>query len=234
MNEKIRRYGATLATATALGGVMMVESAQAKPAGTNAAYAASNVKGDLPPAAPKGAFESDHLSPQEVAAAYEHLKKRWDGVLVLHAPKKNVYVGFTESPSYYVSENPNLYMTGNKSTVEVICPKPGIEKIHGRDYAVVYDMKTSTWAFLDIKYAQESGALSSYAFKGHKAHVENYPFKEQQIDGPVINGVIDYGADWIYGTDNRAKQLLGIYLPTNIDPHRKYYHLVPTDVMPHS
>jgi len=233
MNEKLRRYGATLSTVTALGGVM-VTSAEARALNTHIDRGANIANNGLPPSIPKGAYTTQYPSQKEVGEALKHLKKRWEGVLVLHAPKKNVYVGFTQTPSYYASENAGLYMTGNKSTVEAVVPRPGIERIHGRDYAVVYDTQTSNWAFLDIKYAEESGALSSYAFKGKKAHVVDYPLEEQQADMPVINDVIDYGADWTFGADNRPKQLLGIYLPTNTDPHRKFHHLVPTATVPHS
>jgi hypothetical protein len=232
MSPELRRYGAAISTAVALGGLSLA-SAEARPAIAAANHPANISKGNLPPTTPKGAYTTDHLSLPEVRKAVANLHKRWEGVLVLHAPKKNAYVGFTQSPSYYVSENDGLMMLGNKTRVQAICSRPGIEKIHGRDYAVVYDMETAKWAFLDIKFAEETGALSSYAFKGKKAHIEDYPFEQQQIDGPVINDVIDYGADWTYGEDNRAKQLLGIYLPTNIDPHRKYYHLTPTDAVPH-
>jgi hypothetical protein len=230
LNERSRRYGATLSAAAALGGIMM---SSAKAHSYEGSSTDKQAVGDIQPSIPKGAHFSDHLSQQEIAEALKHLDKRWDGVLVLHAPKKNVYVGFTESPSYYVSENPDLYMTGNKSLGAVICPKPGIEKIHGRDYAISYDTATSNWAFLDIAYAQESGALSYYAFKNTKPQAVPYPLEEQQADMPVINDVVDYGANWIYGEDNRVEKLLSIWLPTNIDPDKKNYSLVPSNVIPH-
>jgi len=232
LNERLIRYGATLSTVVALGGVT-VASAEAHPSDVGASKT-TLVSGDIPPSIPKGAYFSDHLSQQEVAEALKHLNKRWDGVLVLHAPKKNVYVGFAQSPSYYVSENPDLYMTGNKTTVVAICPKPGIEKIRGRDYAIAYDTSTSNWSFLDIAYAQEAGALSSYAFRGVKPQAAAYPLEEQQADMPVISDPIDYGADWTYGANNKTEKLLSVWLPTNSDPGRKKYQLVPSSTTPHT
>lgn len=235
INERLRRYGATLSTAAALGG-LVTAAADARPSTSHVSDTpeATHISGNEPPAVPKGVRSADHLSPQEVGETLKKINKRWDGVLVLHAPKKNVFVGFTESPSYYLMENPELYMTGNKTTVVAICPRPAIEKIHGRDYAIAYDTVTSNWAFLDLDYAEESGALSSYAFKGHRPKLIPYPLQEQQADMPVINDISGYGANWLYGTDNRAEKLLSIYLPTNIDPNKKQYDLVPSNIMPHS
>jgi hypothetical protein len=237
LNEKLRRYGATLSTAAALGG-LAAAPAEAKPLGAQRSDSKAQIEAvKLPQNVPKGvhAIVDSHEQRLEAQYAVEHLTKRLDNVvLVLHAPKKNAYVEFATSPSSYIAENDKLDVLGPKTNQVVISPNPGIVKLKstGREYATVYDTMTSRWAFLDIDFAKEMGALDVYTIKGKTPRLKSISMEQSNI--PYIFGSIDYGAEWIYGKDNRAERLLGMYLPTNTDPHRKYYHLAPANAIPNN
>lgn len=234
-NERLRHYGATLSAAAALGG-FAVTSAEAKPAEVQRAGGVTHIEAaKLPQNSPEGVHViiDGHKQQLEAQYAIEHLTKRLDNVVLeLHAPKKNAYVVFATSPSSYVQEGVGLGVLGSKTTHTVIAPNPGIVKLKttGREYAVVYDTQSSNWAFLDIAYAQEVGALDIYTIKGKKPALRNMSMGQSEI--PYIFDSLDYGPDWTYDKTNREDQLLGIYLPINTDPHRKYYRLSPAKALP--
>lgn len=66
----------------------------------------------------------------------------------------------------------------------MIAVQPGIEEFKTpngevREYAVTFDPASSKWAFLDIGWAKENGALTSYAFADSKPRAVPYePMRE--------------------------------------------------------
>lgn len=241
MNERLKQYGATLSATIALGG-FAVGCAEAKTTtATSASQEAAptrveNSKDKLPIAAPKGVKSVDSVAARnkEISEAITHLHRRWEGVLVLRPPKVNADVGFTLSPTDYGSvENPDLGVIKGGER-KVVIPRPGIERFHGRDYAVMFDGEFGRWAFLDIKFARDTGALQMYDFKGKKSKVVEYPLEKQRSDMPAIYGEAGFGADWMLAENTRDDVLQSIMLPTITDPNAKEYKVVPSKTFPHS
>jgi hypothetical protein len=109
---------------------------------------------------------SEKAIQQEAFTAFAKLHERWNGVVILHAPKKNVAIGLSSSPRSYVFESPRSGFFPGQTGATVLV-RPGIEKVpvgargQTRDYLVVYDSETSQPAYLDIAWAEELGAASA-------------------------------------------------------------------------
>ncbi|HET7529283.1 MAG TPA: hypothetical protein VFJ84_03610 [Candidatus Saccharimonadales bacterium] len=237
MKERLTQYGATLTASLALSG-LATACAEARPAQTtDQAAKVTHVEKNrdiisVPPGVK--ATVSAEAQMHQLQEFVKHLHKRLDGVLVLHAPTKNAYVSFATSPLSYNNESPDFFVSRKTTEQKIISPNPAIGMFHGREYAAALDAQTGRWAILDIKFAQDMGALDIYSFKGKKLKIEDYPLAEQQADMPVIYDPTHYGADWLFKDKNTRDDVLqDIWLPTNIDPGAKKYSVVPSHKFPH-
>lgn len=234
-NEKFRRYGATLSTITALGGVG-VTAAEASPDHPESTINAAAHEKE-PKSVPDGvkALVTEAAIQKDLAECLPRVNKQWDGVLVLHDTKKsNVMVSFATSPKSYTAESSDFIVgTNKKPVIYLVIPKPAIVKCDNRDYAVISDVKNGgTYGFLDIKYAEEVGALDSYAFKGVRPKANHHTYSSETNDLPFVYSSEAYSPQWSW---SRNKQTLtSITLPTNQDPHPKLYKLTPSSVVPHA
>lgn len=171
MFEKYKKPAAITATIAALGAAS-VRSAEALPQATpshaNAVYVEKN-KPKFPQIAPEGVKSLVNRGQIEREAQYaiNHLQKQWNGVLVFHKPKKFAEVSFTESPRAYAYPVEGLGSTVDPSRRHfiMIASQSGIENINGRPYIMVYFNDAHAWGFLDLKWAEEIGAMDVYAFK---------------------------------------------------------------------
>lgn len=235
INERLRRYGAAAATVTALGG-LGVGAAEASPSHPTAlAYSAEKTK--LPKAIPEGVKRliSYEDIQRDIANCLPRINKEWNGVLVLHAPRKEgALVSFATSPKSYAPESSDFsVMTGPEDQlINIVVPRPAIVTCDGRPYAVISDIKNGgTYGFLDIKWGEEVGALDYYAFKGVKPKAEHHTYSSETGDLPLAYTSEYYQPQW---TGTNTKQVLtSIVLPTNLDPHKKTYKLTPNSTAPH-
>jgi hypothetical protein len=99
---------------------------------------------------------SEKAIQQEAFTAFAKLHERWNGVVILHAPKKKVPVG---------------------------------ARGQTRDYLVVYDSETSQPAYLDIAWAEELGAIDTYAIKGTHAEAVKFDPSKHIADMPTAQSV---------------------------------------------
>lgn len=241
-NERLLRYGATFTAAAALGGLSL-KSAEAQPLQNHALDKIT--QSDKQPALPNypagiKTIGNELAKQKEMGEALKHMNQRFeDIVFVLHAPKERDIVGLGTSPSAYDNENGYFTMLGPQAKNVVIIPQPGRVMFRPkgskvkREYAVIYDTERKpapSWEFLDIAYAQQSGALDIYKVKGKKAGLAPYPLEAQEADLPAVGNPIDFGPSWM--NPETHKGLLSIWLPTNIDVGRKLYNLEPLKALP--
>jgi len=153
---------------------------------------------------------------------------RWYGVLAVHKPtKKLAAIDFTDAPRAYdyfgspfQGYDPSA---ATNHTVEGIMFQPALfmYKVgkHDRMFALAYDTESKKTQFLDIAYAEEIGALSSYACDGQPAGVmkkagdpSNYPFITSSFNSSR-------------GFADKKLQI--------VDVKNKVHNCIMTDVMPH-
>lgn len=242
-NERLMRYGATFTAVAALGGLSL-KSVEASAAGVNTPDTITHInKGPVLPNYPAGihTIGNELAKQKEMGEALRHMNQRWNNiVLVLHAPKKNVIVGFGTSPSAYDNENPNFTMLGPQAGNVVVIPQPGrvMFKPHGsktkREFAVIYDIDRKplpSWEFLDIAYAQQSGALDIYKIKGDEVGLGPYPLAAQEADMPAVDLPQNYAPTW-FDAANASKGLYSVELPNDLDSHKKTYKLEQISSLP--
>jgi hypothetical protein len=234
-HEKGRVIGAEIMSVLALSGLASVVARTANAAPKEAESPLVSEKYKMPHVVPEGVkpLKSQEAILKEAAEALSQVHERWNGVLVLHhATKANAGVGFATSPTSYTSENPDLFIFSPKSDDLLVIPKPGIVKFKNREYAVVIDVDHGGGpAFLDLTFAQEVGALDSYAFKGARPRAQKHTFSSENNDLPYQYTSDHYGPQWRF---TKIPTLESIYLPTNTDTHRKLYKVNKTKTMPHA
>ncbi|MBX4188794.1 hypothetical protein KW792_01710 [Candidatus Saccharibacteria bacterium] len=234
-HERLRRYGATATTIAALGGIG-VTAAEAGPGHPTSALGAEKTK--MPKSVPDGvkSLASFEAIQRDRNNCLRRMNKRWNGVLVLHAPRKeSALVSFATSPRSYAPEaGPFSVMTGKyDKLINIVVPNPAVVECDGRDMAVIYDVENGgNFGFLDIKFAEEVGALDSYAYKGVRPKAQHHTYSSETNDLPIAYSSEHYSPSW-KGADGH-QVLTSIYLPTNLDPHKKLYKLTPSSVVPHA
>ncbi|MBX4190484.1 hypothetical protein KW794_00150 [Candidatus Saccharibacteria bacterium] len=120
-----------------------------------------------PKPAPEGVrvLHNETAIQMENLKAYINLKHRWNGVVVLHAPKTDANVGFASSPSAYdVFQTGTGFLYHDDKHVEQV-NGPGIEKFNGRTYLAVAG-EGSHWGWADLKWLMENKAIDFYEYAG--------------------------------------------------------------------
>lgn len=124
-----------------------------------------------PKPAPEGAkviHDAEQIQLENLKA-YIKLKHRWDGVVVVHAPKTDANIGFARSPSSYdvfEADAGFLYHT-EKGALEV--DGPGIEMFNGRPYLAVSG-DGPQWGWADLKWLIQNHAVDFYQYVGQQPH----------------------------------------------------------------
>ncbi|MGH7156805.1 MAG: hypothetical protein ACREGG_01685 [Candidatus Saccharimonadales bacterium] len=239
MSERLRKTGAiiTVASAAYLGGVTL-KSADAQPLLSHDYEQATDAEAikPLPQVKPKEvqANFSETNTQREIQEALSKMTTRWDGVIVLHAPAKNAWVSFNESPSNFNIVNSDLSVTGKTDIGGVAIDRPYIINFkvrttkggsEMRTYAVVQDKVNQRWGFLDIGFAEDMGALSTYAFKGTNPK----PVRAYN-SGPPTDFPVEY--EWFGGVPTKG-QPLDVTFHYSGDVSRSYL-LKPSSVVPHA
>ncbi len=218
MRERLLKTGATITTAVALGGLSM-KSAEAQPFVNESTQSIANIEKGRTATHPPGieVITSHSGIQKELHQTLSHLKERWNGVLVLYPPKKNAFVPISESPHAYLSP---VVQQGPGSYDAILLVQPAIEKVGGRDYAAVYSYEFNKWGFVDIKWAADSGSLTSYAFKGSKPGPQRY---DGSYLPPIVTPFNDY-------EDVQKREPLA----ATKDVYGKVRLVVPSKIQPHS
>jgi hypothetical protein len=99
--------------------------------------------------------------------AYLKLKHRWNGVVILHAPKTDANVGLAHSPSAYDSFRTGYGFLYHDDPHAEEIDGPGIEIFKGRPYLAVAG-NGAQWGWADLKWLEENKAVSFYAYDGVK------------------------------------------------------------------
>lgn len=173
MGEVIRLGAASVAALTFAG------EAQARPLSQHTsgrAVSAETQTEKYYPSAPKGV--KNLLIYNDIQAEAERasgmLTHEWEGAVVLHRPKIPARVAFNVSPHAYdyAASTPGAYLSVEPNSKNgVLLVKPRILKFEGRIYLAAYFISRggSEWGYLDVAWAKQVGALSSYDIQGIKA-----------------------------------------------------------------
>jgi hypothetical protein len=132
-------------------------------------------KTHLPKPAPEGVKVLNNHTQIELEnlKAFINLKHRWDGVVMVHAPKTDANIGFANSPSAYDVCEPGygfLYHT-DKSALEV--DGPGIEIFNGRPYLAI-NCEGPQWGWADLDWLMQNKAVDFYQYVGQKPRAVAY------------------------------------------------------------
>lgn len=181
MSEKLRKTGATLSTILTLGGLTALGvEAGGLPDSASAANTPAHIN--------KESGNGNHIIYDPVATqaeayqAFTQIHKRWQGVIVVHAPKlkgiKNS-VGFNRSPNSgegleYAPTGDTVWFPAGQDAQVAICFEPALVHFKGRDYLVVYEPITSQYGYLDLKEAERVGSITAYAIEGEKSGPIDY------------------------------------------------------------
>jgi len=221
--DKLKTPGA-IATSILVLGAVSAKAAYAHPMEATTANTPAHLDKKPKPASlelvPPGvhAVSGDQIQ-EEASLAFANLKERWNGVLDFHAPTKNCWIGFTDSPTSYASPSVDGadFEPGYPGTERII--QPGIEMFKGRPYAAVLNLFTSRWMYLDIKWAIDCGALNLYAFKDSPA--KPLPYNPSTQPAPGLVTFLKKPASYEMG----AMEVVHKY---------KTHDLVPSSIVPHT
>lgn len=228
LKDKVNRGLAYIGIGAALAGVL-AEGAQASATRGATANTASHI--DKKPKPRKYIDESQ--IPLEAAKSLRSMHERWNGVVILTAPKrKNETIGLLASPdTFRLTEDPDLSLGwGSKGVIRLI--NPGLVKVDGITYLVAFSSNLpGTYGFVDIEAAKEAGVIMTYAYKTSAPKPEPYKIggvmSASAHNLPMADGldiVPNEKGGFIYDiappvqspTDNRADLALK---PSNILPH---------------
>jgi hypothetical protein len=225
--EKFRETGAMLSTAAALGG-LSVSAAEARPLSPVSVEVAYSADKNPHPFAPPGVhvIENSRQIKIEGVKAVESIKKRWNGVIVLHHPKsKDINIAFASSPSSYdlFSTNEGFVSSQDDHAEKVV--QPAVLSWNHRVYLAVGDHQ-SGWGFLDVKWAMQQGALDLYEFTDSEDSKGSAPKPVPYV--PMMQG--ENGMPQIENMDHVPKRSEMI---RTIDINHRLRGLKPSKVVPH-
>lgn len=235
--EHIKLPAATLTTMLALGGLSYnAARAEAAPAAKDTIHHID--KSHPPLKGPPGVknvgesgYEQDITA--EAQEALKHINKRYEGILLLHQSKTLNHVDMTESPtSYNIPETTDVNTFTEKTDDDYLwLYKPYLLDFKGRTYAAIFDGNTYHWAFVDLAWARDNGALTPLAIKGLKTRTVPFRFGESSTDMPgyVFGSAGDPTRGWMPNPNDPANKRVS-YNPTKVMPpiktkeHRLYKH----------
>lgn len=195
--EYTRRTGAVLTVAgAAFLGRVGVMPALAAPEIHTGANTPEKIDKKAWPISPEGVpvIVNEQEAYKEAQQAFSQIKERENGVLILHAPKKQAEISFTESPTAYADPRGPSFRPDTPGAFRVtqyllvnFKTKAGY-----REYAVTYnsDPRANSYAFLDLDYAKEIGAvtfgrLAGLPEKSPFTVAEDYKYLPKNQDFPT-------------------------------------------------
>jgi len=196
-------------------------------------------------ATPAAAAEKQAPTLQEALAKSGELaaqaKHRWMGVLDLHEPTKTNHGGISflglpdgemgasassDFSAFNYTNKPIKYFEHH------IIPDPVIQKVNGKDYFLIYyfdpyEHNPFTFFWLNIKKAQQLGAIDCYSYTNSKSGVVNYKMSSNNLPF-VEHDSAAYNASFGGGIKEGASsvdRLSSVVLPKLGDPKAKTYQL---------